>query len=128
MRPAAVKAELLRHLELVRAHRRDLEPGGRLGRAPRRPRPEVPECGPRVGVALGLPGHSNLCQMSLRPRTRPGWKDGRTARHRRGPRGGARSTAPQVPPRYTDRPNTGSADKTVVRAVSRAAGAPPALR
>ena len=34
--------------------------GPRLGRAAARPRPEIPECSPRVGLAMGLPRHTRL--------------------------------------------------------------------
>lgn len=59
--PESAKAPLQRHLVGRR----------RLGRAARRPRKEVPQCGARVDVAVGLPGDTPLPRRRNRPTAAP---------------------------------------------------------
>jgi integrase len=56
--PAIVHAELAQHLEAVRElHDADLRQAAGWVELPGAPRPQVPECRPRMGLAVGVPGH-----------------------------------------------------------------------
>src|SRR5206468_11329359 len=68
MLPAVIKPDLARHLESVREqYRRDRGVRSRVGRASDGARSEIPECGARVGVALGLPGDPHVRGAAHRP-------------------------------------------------------------
>jgi len=61
MLPAAVKTLLMTHIDHVRAqHQADLRRGAGWVELPRGAPPKVPERWARMGVAVGLPGHTVL--------------------------------------------------------------------
>ena len=67
-------------------------PRRRLGRAADRARAEVPERGPGVGLAVGLPGHAYLPRPGDRPAApAPPARDGPAARGQATPSGGRAS-------------------------------------